>query len=129
MHTFKVLGSAALLLAAIIFSSVVENNIISHTSNRMNDKVFYIEETIKLNNWVEAEKILSDLEEHWAETEKKWAVLIDHFEVDNIDVSIKKLAGYIESRDYSMALAENKALGILIKHIPENTALKLKNIF
>jgi hypothetical protein len=55
-------------------------------------------------------------------------MLIDHFEIDNIDNSMVRMSKYVEEKSSDDALAELAALRKFIQHIPVKNALSIKNV-
>jgi hypothetical protein len=88
-----------------------------------------VEENIKRENWEKAEENLWIFEEKWKGNKLIWALLIDHSEIDNIELSIVHIKSYITSRDLTEAKKEIAGLYLYLRHIPETEKLNLKNIF
>ena len=129
MHSFKIISSVTLLIIIIFAFSNYSNHILTTTSQNIESRVGKIEENIKSGNWDLINDQLEDLEKDWNKIGKSWAILIDHFEIDNIDNSFTRMSKYIEAREFAPALAEAGALKQFIKHIPEKDEMKIKNIF
>ena len=60
---------------------------------------------------------------------KTWSTLIDHEEIDNIDMTFARLKAFLEAEDTSSALSEATMLIKSITHIPEREKLSLDNLF
>lgn len=88
-----------------------------------------LEESIKQNLWDEAENRFKKLDSAWQKTKSLWTVLLNHTEIDNIDLTLAKLEQYIKTQEQGLALAEISSLKLLIRHIPEKEKLTLENIF
>lgn len=88
-----------------------------------------LEESIKQNLWDEAENRFKKLDSAWQKTQSLWTVLLNHTEIDNIDLTLAKLEQYIKTQEQGLALAEISSLKLLIRHIPEKEKLTLENIF
>ena len=116
------------LLAIIIFSIFIQN----YLKKSSDELVKKIEE---LSNLVEADKVneailLRDkIKEIWEETEDKWAVLIDHNELDNIEETMHRVEILIgEDDEKAELLSELNKLGFYMEHIPEKEKFSLENI-
>ncbi|MDQ2085715.1 DUF4363 family protein [Herbivorax sp. ANBcel31] len=129
MHTFKVLGGLALVLALIIGSSFFSSRTLSASSQRIEEKILEVETNTYKNNWDLASNSLSIIIEEWPETEKSWSILLDHSDIDDISTSIFRLSRYLEAEDSTQTLAEIAALKQLLKTIPDREVLSLSNIF
>lgn len=128
MHTAKVMASVIVLLFLIIGISTYSANILKTTSKNLDGYVANIEESVKSGNWKEAKKQVSLVLDKWSETENTWAMLLDHFEIDNIDTALQRLSKYVETENHSAALAELAVLKQFINHIPDKDGLRIKNI-
>lgn len=88
-----------------------------------------VEEALAREDWAEAESGLTAVEEEWRRTRPKWAVLIDHNEMEKIDLSLVKLKSAIACREYSDAAAEEAALMFYLRHAPDTEKPGWENIF
>ncbi len=80
-------------------------------------------------NWNGAENSLDELAKIWLHVKGIWSALIDHQEIDNIDVTLSQLQTLAKSKELPDTLSEAAALKIYIGHIPEKEKLKLENLF
>lgn len=98
-------------------------------SQRLSDSLSALDEDINNQNWDTAAKTLKEFHEKWDKTSKVWSMLVDHYEIDNIELVLSQLTSYVETRDKSQALAQMSSLKELIRHIPAKEAFRLKNLF
>lgn len=129
MRTVKVFSSLIFLLALIIGTGIYSSQKLSTTSKKLENHISKIEDNATNGSWNNAKENLSYFEEEWSKTEKTWAILLDHAEMDNIDASVSKVAKFIESKDRPLTLGEVSTLKQYIKHIPEKESFNIKNIF
>lgn len=123
-----------LLLAAVIFTIIISSGILtiksySRASREISDKIWVASGYITFDNWDEAKKEIDNIEKLWAKTERKWEMLIDHLEIDNIEMSLKKTKKYIETKDKTLSLAELESLDFMVNHIYKKESFRLSNIF
>lgn len=123
--TMVILG----LLALIFGVSFLEMNILTKSSSKFEKSISEVQNHIYTGNWSGAEIKLRNFEEEWSKSEKTWAILIDHLEIDNIENSVKKLGQFVATQNLDMSLAEIANLKQYITHIPEKESFMLKNIF
>ncbi|HOM03695.1 MAG TPA: DUF4363 family protein [Acetivibrio sp.] len=128
MHLSKILTGLAILGTIIIGISLYASSVFSRDAQILENRIIEIEESVDKKDWASAEKNLMAVREEWDKTEKMWAVLIEHAEIDNIDTSLTRVSEYIKSRDVSMTMAEIAVLRNSIRNIPENQSFSLKNI-
>jgi len=127
-NTKTIILVAFLLIIVILAGSVTLHYLVS-SSNKLEISVKAASKSVGSNQWDTAIKQLDSFEYTWEKTKFGWAILLDHFEIDNIDNSFTKSKKYVESKDSSSALAELEALRHYILHIPEKESFTIENIF
>ncbi|QEK13184.1 DUF4363 family protein [Crassaminicella thermophila] len=89
-------------------------------------------DTISLNiqkqDWNRAFHEFNKIQKKWNKTRNLWTTLLDHHEIDNIDLSMAKADQYVKSKDISLSLGEIETLKKLFRIVKENEALTLTNI-
>lgn len=119
----------AILFIVIIISGTITIHYLGKSAGSLEFSVNSAIESVTDRQWGYAEKQLENFNKNWDSTKYYWAMLVDHFEIDNIDDCFTKTKKYVESKDYSSSLAELEALKYYIKHIPEKEDFTLENIF
>ncbi len=128
IHTIMTFSAIA-LLAVIIIAGTAGISSFKKESEMITDFIDSVESEIKQMQLAKAAAIMDDLKRLWTVKENKWAMLIDHFEIDNIDTSLTRAEQYIRQEETGLAIAELAALRQYIRHIPEKESFLLKNIF
>ncbi len=129
MHTLKVLGTTALLLVLIIGSGMLTHRSIERSSQGLQAHIDRIDAGAKSEDWQMVNSQLYHLRKKWQQTEKFWAMVIDHAEIDSISMALSRLENYAASGNKALVMGEVANLKKTISHIPEKEAFKLKNIF
>jgi len=88
--------------------------------NKINDGSYEIKELTK-----EAKKI----DNKWQETERTWAIIVLHSELDQIETSLIKMKTEIKEDNLDIAQEELETSIFLINHISEKEKYCLKNVF
>lgn len=123
----KLLFASAVLLIIIVFGAVTLR-FYNNSSEQISIKIEDVCDSINSGKWDEARKQISDIEKTWEKTEKTWDMLVDHFEIDNIEMSLKKSKQYIETKDAALSLGELETLKFMVEHIYKKEAFELGNI-
>lgn len=97
-------------------------------SERLDDSLSALNKDIESQNWETASKRLDDFHSNWDKTSYLWSMLIDHYEIDNIELVLSQLESYIHTKEKDLALSQLSSLKTFIKHIPEKEGFSLKNI-
>lgn len=88
-----------------------------------------LEDKLGQNLWKDAEKTLEEIKFTWNNTKTVWTILLNHGEIDNIDISVAKLEQYINAKEPGLSLAEMASLKFLFQHIQDKERPTLENIF
>lgn len=129
MHTKKIIGSLAVLLALIIGAGIYSTMTLRSTAKKLEVHVSQVEDAAAKGDWDKAKNVLSAADKDWDRTKGTWTVLLDHFEIDNIDTTMSRLTSFVEAKSTPLALGESAVLKQYIKHIPDNEIINLRNIF
>lgn len=116
------------LVLVIIISGLLSLYYLNVSAGRLEQNIGSASLSVTNNQWTEAADQLEDFEHIWEKTKFGWATMVDHFEIDNIDNSFTQAKKYVESQDYSSALAELETLRHYILHIPKKEGFSLENI-
>jgi hypothetical protein len=125
----KVIALILIIVIIILGTGFWMENYLTASSEMLAANFEKLEEALTRKNWVQASEILNNTWEIWDKTKKNWAPLIDHQEIDQLDLAVARLTQYINNQEYSLSLAELSALKFLIRHIPEKERVNLQNIF
>lgn len=129
MHTLKVVSAIILIFVIIVSLGIYVEYSLFRTAGEVEKHIEAIENNIKAENWEDIDKSLKNIEGMWPKTEYLWTIFIDHFEIDNIDLTFTRMSAFIEAGDSESALAEAGALRNLVKNVPRHNSLRIKNIF
>ena len=72
---------------------------------------------------------IKKIDEKWGSVHDKLAYYIEHDELEKVDTAIIEMKAYIETDDYSSAVAELDEGKFVLEHIQEKYAFNLKNVF
>ena len=124
----KVLYIVILLILIIIIGWFFTYNAINNEASQLMDLSDEIIKSIEDGQWDKAKNQFEDIDSRWKQVRKFWTILLDHHEIDNIDLSIAKANKYINSKNKSLSLGEIEVLKSLFGIVKENEALTLHNI-
>lgn len=80
-------------------------------------------------DWRRSEQAFSSFEQRWRVARRNWGLVIDHMEIDNVDMRLARLKVFIHAREVDEALAEYSEAMMLLEHIPERERLTWRNLF
>ncbi|KUO74930.1 MAG: hypothetical protein APF77_17855 [Clostridia bacterium BRH_c25] len=119
----------AVLTILLIAGGCLTLYVLDSESQRLSNSLSELEEDIEKQNWDAASKKLEEFHNKWDKVSKLWSMLIDHYEIDNIELVLSRLASYVKTQDKNEALSQMSSLKTLIKHIPAKEAFNFKNVF
>lgn len=124
----KTLIASMIVFIGLIIFGVFAYYYLDYTSNTLLTQTEKIEKSIGVRNWQQTKASYGSLNSSWNKTSTIWTVLVDHQELDNINVSMAKLKQYINTRYLPGITTELAELKLLIQHIPNKEAVNLKNV-
>ena len=116
---------SATMITSISFSINYLNKA-TQKLERLNDE---IEQNITDGNWDKAYKTTIEFTEKWKDYSKQIKLFLNHQEIDNIEIELRKLPQYIKEKTKDESLASTYVLKFLLDHIAELEKIKLQNIF
>jgi hypothetical protein len=119
---------ALFFLILIIAGSLMTIYYINHQSDALQNQLVELERQVDRENWDIANSRYNDFKENWDKVDHIWSMLIDHYEIDNINMNLGELEAFIKTMNKEDALAKISSLQWLVKHIPEKEFPTLKNI-
>lgn len=124
----RVIITTIIILFLIISGSVTSYNYISSTSRNLVSQLENAEKAIQNQKWTVAQEQLEQTQTSWHKTKYWWTILLNHHEIDNIELSSQRLEQYLMTQDKTLSLAEISALVMLYEHIADTEALTIENI-
>ena len=117
------------IILILVLGGYWHNQFINHSTNILVEKIIKVEKQIHEKNWGNANQEIENLKGEWVETKKLWSIMLDHQEIDNIDLSLMRVEQYIMQNDATLSLGEVAALRLLFNHIADTQVISPQNIF
>jgi len=124
----RILAGTLLVTVCIFVFSFYSISILERTASELVDLLQQMEESVLAGKWQEAELDLENFSREWQRRHFVWAMLVEHTEIDNIDVRLAYLRAFVKNRSLPDAQAEINALFTYLKHIPETEKLTVQNL-
>ncbi|SHK18038.1 DUF4363 family protein [Paramaledivibacter caminithermalis] len=125
----KSLFISAFIVIILITSWIIIYNFIEKSVHNINSMLSEMEDKIYNNNWNSAVSIYNDIYIKWKNTKKVLMLVIEHEEMEKINLTLEKIKKYISINDKSLSIGETAALKYFLNHIREKESLSLHNIF
>jgi len=116
-----------LITTIFIIFSIYSVNYLEKSAEELITQLVVVEKAIKQKEWHKAQGEWEQFRRNWEKAKFMWSILIDHREIDNIEVSIAHIGSYLSTQNLSEISAEIKGLYLFLKHIPETEKISLEN--
>lgn len=127
--TIRTIASIIIIIASIIAVSIFSQYTLYRDSDKLVQSIEKVEESMNKKDWNQAENQVNQISKIWEDVKGTWSALVDHQEIDNIDVTLTRMQTLVKSKDTSSALSEAAALKKFFNHIPNKEKLSLHNVF
>jgi len=118
-----------LIVFIVFFSfSIWTQHYIAARTDEIVQQLDQVESCIQGKDWNSAKVKVTQLKKTWDSTKAKWQMLLDHEELDNIEMALFRVMKWVDVQDDGEALAEMSTLRFFVTHIPHKEALRLDNI-
>mgnify|MGYP004547593643 FL=1 len=88
-----------------------------------------LKEEMLIENKEQIDNKVKSLDEKWGQKHDALAYYIEHDELEKVDTAIVSLKSYVETEDYSSAVAELDEGKFVLEHIQKKNAFNLENVF
>lgn len=88
-----------------------------------------LKEEMLIENKEQIDNKVKILDEKWGQKHDALAYYIEHDELEKVDTAIVSLKSYVETEDYSSAVAELDEGKFVLEHIQKKNAFNLENVF
>ena len=118
-----------ILLIIILGGSYASSRLISTTTQTLDTQLETVEQSILDQKWKVALDELDRAQKDWDKPKFWLTILLDHQELDSVDLSMRRLKKYIETQSLALSLGEISTLELLVGHISDAEQLAIRNIF
>lgn len=125
----KSLFISTLVVIVLITSWIIIYNFIDESVTDINSSLTIMEAKVHDANWDSTSSIYKTIDKKWEKTKKVLMLILDHEEMEKINLTLRKIEKFISIEDKSLTLGEIATLKYLFSHVEEKESLSLKNIF
>lgn len=120
------------LIIIVIFGGIAVEKYLSRTSTELVVEIEKLENEINNNKDINQNEFIlntiTNIENKWDSIEKKWATIVEHIEIDNLEIALLQIKQYIKENNKTEALIKIQETKFLLNHIPEKEKINFKNI-
>jgi len=121
----------SILLSLAIFFSLAWYNrkLINESSKELADQTLKVQEAIFDEDWKLARRETEEIKKIWTRHKKTWLILMDHQEVDEIDLRIYNIDQMVKDEEKSGALENITELRFHVQDAADKERVEFGNIF
>lgn len=119
----------AIIVFLLLGGSFTSYHFIQTTTMSIGDQLDTVEQSLSHRNWELAKNELTTAQQSWEKSNVWWSMLIEHQEINSIDLGMKRLEKFIETENYSHSIEEVSTLKLRFKSIYESENVSIRNIF
>lgn len=116
-------GFVILLLLGVLSYKYLEKS-----SNKLTLDLDQVEVSIHNEDWRNAQQSLMYFNTQWDTSKHWWSLLLDHREIEQMEISLRRLEKYVETQSIPFSMGEVSELKLLLDHISDTEYPSLRNI-
>lgn len=124
----RTLMTIFIILVLLLGGSFTSYQYLEASTQALDSQLAAVEQSISRQQWEAAQKALNTTQQNWDKSKTWWTILLDHQEIDKIDLYLKRLDKYLLTQNLPLSLGEVSSLELLINHISDTEKLNLENI-
>ncbi len=117
------------IVVLILGLDIFTQNYTKKSMNKISEMLANLKVEILQTNKSEITKKVKEIDNNWNKMHDKLAYYIEHDELEKVDTAIVTMKSYIETEDYSSAVAELDEGKFVLEHIQKKNAFNLQNVF
>ena len=121
--------AVAIVFVLYIAASFLTQGYLDKSAAGVEQKAKEIEESILAEDWEKAADGISELSSQWETLKRRWLLLEDHDQIDDIDESLRMAQDMIKLREKPQSMDAMGRLIFYISDVPDKGRLEIANIF
>lgn len=117
------------IIILIIWLDILTQNYTKTSTIEITECLSELKKEIEDKSLENAKEKLGELDKKWDEKHDKLAYYIEHDELEKVETNLTGLRSFIESKEYSDALAELDKTVFVLRHIEDKNKFNLQNVF
>ena len=126
---FKETVICIIIVVAIVSLDIFTQGYTQRTTSEITQIFTDLKGEILKEDKTQIENKVKSLDEKWEQKYDALAYYIEHDELEKVDTAIVSMKSYVETEEYSSAVAELDEGKFVLEHIQKKYAFNLENIF
>jgi hypothetical protein len=128
-NSLRAIMTIIIIVFILLGGSFASYRFVETTTQTMGALLESVEDSITHHKWESAQAKLYTAQQNWDNDNTRWSIILDHEEIDNINMNLKRLEKYLGVQDVSRSIGEVTTLKLRFEHIFETEMFTLENIF
>lgn len=124
----RTIPTIVIIVVLLLGGSLTTYQYLQTTTQALSTQLESVEKSISTRQWEAAQTEWGAVQRGWDKNKTWWTILLDHQEIDNIDIGLSRLGKYLTTHDIPLSLGELSALKLQVKHISDTEQLNWQNI-
>ncbi|WP_298198021.1 DUF4363 family protein [Desulfosporosinus sp.] len=124
----RTLLTIVVIVMLLLGGSFTSYRYIQTTTQTAGEHLELLEQSISIEKWEGAQKELSTVQQSWEKNNTWWSILLDHEEIDTINICLSRLESLLARQDVTLSLAEVSTLKLLFENLHDKEKFTLKNV-
>lgn len=126
---FKEIMICITIITSIIVVDILTQNFTKKSVSEVNTIFENLKKEIVNNDKTKIDEEIKTIEKKWNDVHDILSYYIEHDEIEKVDTAIVTMKAFLETDDFSSAIAEIDEGKFVLEHIQEKYAFNLENIF
>ncbi len=116
------------LFVTFIVVGHVSDRYVLRTTSQLQHLAKGLELAVRTDSWSAAKDLLNDLSRQWPVIRRIWDLRMHRDEMDDLDLCIARMGGYVTEQDKAGVLSELQAWRTLLTHIEQKEVFRWRNL-
>lgn len=126
---FKEIVISVIIVVSIVSIDIFAQKYTQSTTSEITHAFTELKNEMLEQDEEKIDEKINILDEKWKQKHDRLAYYIEHDELEKVDTAIVSMKSYVETEDYSSAIAELDEGKFVLEHIEQKNAFNLENIF
>lgn len=120
----------SIIIIVVIFGlDIFTQGYTKNSTKEMTEMMANLKATILNEDKEKIETSVKEIDEKWTNKHDRLAYYIEHDELEKVDTAIVMMKSFLETNDYSSAVAELDEGKFVLEHIKDKNSFNIQNVF
>lgn len=116
------------LFALFVVGGYLSDRSVLQAVSELENLATGLEVAVSADNWAGAREVLDGLYRRWPQIRRSWDLRMHRDEMDDLDLSLARIRGYVGEKDKVGILSELGAWQTLLTHVEQKEVFRWRNL-